>query len=258
MTSEGVKAFHAKIETLKDSSGKAYVMCGRFTLFSSAKELAELFDAELSLDIQARYNIAPTSQVLALRVLPENRLRSFSLMRWGLIPPWAKDPKIGSRMINARSETLDEKPSFATAFISRRCLIVTDGFFEWEQKTTAKTPYYIRMTNGKPFAFAGLWERWQSPSGRPIGTCTIITTQANAVLAPFHHRMPVIVDPKDFDDWLNPDNAAIEDLKSLFRPFTADRMIATPVGGHVNNARHEGPRCIEPEENDTDQKDEPR
>ena len=211
-------------------------MCGRYTLRTSAKELAEVFRVLDAPEISPRFNIAPTQLVLAVR---QNGAREFAQLRWGLVPAWADDPKIGYRMINARAESIATKPSFRNAFKSRRCLVVADGFYEW-QKTDAKTkqPYLIHMKDDRPFAFAGLWEHWDH-GDKPIESCTIITTEANELMRPLHDRMPVIVAPDEYDRWLK--DGPIE----LLRPFPPEKMEAYPVSTIVNSPRNEKSECVD-------------
>ncbi|MCC7353120.1 MAG: SOS response-associated peptidase, partial [Anaerolineae bacterium] len=159
---------------------------------------------------------------------------------------WAKDPTIGSRMINARSETVAEKPSFRSAFKSRRCLVPADGFYEWQRQERGKQPFFIRMSEGTPFAIAGLWEHWQGPEGEVIESCTLLTTEANEMMRPLHDRMPVILDPKDYDLWLDPGVQKREILLPLFRPYASEAMIAYPVRPVVNSPANDSPLCIEP------------
>ena len=163
-------------------------------------------------------------------------------MRWGLITSWAKDTAMGARMINARAETVTEKPSFRNAFRQRRCLVLADGFYEWQRQEGKKQPFYFRLQNGEPFGFAGLWERWQAADEEVI-SCTIITTQANDVLRPIHERMPVILNPKDYDLWLNPE-AQAEPLQQLLCPYQAEAMTSYRVSTKVNNPAHNSPECI--------------
>lgn len=225
-------------------------MCGRFTLRTPAYKLAEAFGIEVRANLAARYNIAPSQDIAALRVDGENQ-RELVMLRWGLVPAWAKDPAMGNRMINARAETVAEKPAFRAAFRQRRCLIPADGFFEW-QKTPdgSKQPYLMARPDGEPFTMAGLWERWQPPgTDEPLETCTIITTEANETLAPVHHRMPVIVAPGDRDAWLDPAAPSTETLTALLRPAPDEDLTANAVDRHVNNSRHDDPRCIEPASN---------
>ena len=221
-------------------------MCGRFTLISPGEVLAEFFELVDTPDIEPRYNIAPTQAVAVVR--RDRDIRRFDLMHWGLIPSWAKDPTIGNRMINARSETAATKPSFRSAVKYRRCLLPTDGFYEWKaiagQKR--KQPYYIRMADGQPFAFAGLWEYWEGPDGAAIDSCTILTTEPNEMMADIHDRMPVILDPKDFTQWLDPSVQAADVICPLFRSFATGRMKAFPVNTTVNRPSNDTASCIEP------------
>ena len=221
-------------------------MCGRFTLRTPTGELVEQFRLGLAPQLEPRFNIAPTQRVSTVRIAPEDGQRFLSLMRWGLIPAWSKDPSIGARMINARAETVAEKPAFRAAFKRRRCLVPADGYYEWKKAGSRKLPHYIRMRDDRPFAFAGLWETWQAADGAedPIETCTIITTEANELSRPIHDRMPVILGPADFDLWLDPKVLDREKLESLLRPFASAAMIAHRVTTHVNNVRHDDPACV--------------
>ncbi|MEA3350551.1 MAG: SOS response-associated peptidase [Chloroflexota bacterium] len=221
-------------------------MCGRFTLTASPDELQQAFPwltlPQADDAIPPRYNIAPSQPIAVVPNTDENKLDYFL---WGLIPFWAKDPKIGPRLINARGETLTEKPSFKAAFKYRRCLILTDGFYEWQHKT--RTPYYIRMKSGKPFAFAGIWERWQSPDGSEILSSAIITTQPNKLLAPIHKRMPVILRSSDYTQWLTPGETSPNELDRLLVPFPVpEEMQAYPVSTQVNNPRNDNAGCVQP------------
>lgn len=221
-------------------------MCGRFTMHVSMDELKALFDLDHTPeDVPERYNIAPTQQVAVILPQGENE-RALEYLRWGLIPSWAKDPKIGSRMINARAETVAEKPSFRTALKKRRCLIIADGFYEWKTEGGKKVPMYIRLKSGEPFAFAGLWDVWQAPTGESLRTCTIITTAANETLGQFHHRMPVILPKENHDRWLDVNLHETAPLLELLNPYPADLMEAGPVSTKVNSAKNEGPELIEP------------
>ena len=221
-------------------------MCGRFTLTNPDQDLALQFDLPEIPDLQPRYNIAPTQPVAAVRVAPESAVRELALLHWGLIPFWAKDPKIGSRMINARSETAAEKPSFRAAFRRRRCLVAADGFYEWQKLNDGKQPFYIRLHDGKPFAFAGLWEHWEGPDGAVIESCTLLTTEPNDVIRPLHNRMPVILQPRDYDLWLDPEVQQTEQLQPLLGPYLPGDMEAYPISRWVNSPRNDDPRCIEP------------
>ena len=204
-------------------------MCGRFTLTVDPAEIADTFGSfTFPAQFAPRYNIAPTQPVLAI---PNDAKNKADFFIWGLIPSWAKDPSIGNKLINARGETIAEKPSFRGGFKYKRCLILTDGFYEWKtqpgQKT--KTPYFIYMKDRQPFAFAGLWDEWQSPEGSSIRTCTIITTEPNELMSSLHNRMPVILDPKDYDLWLDATPQTPDKLIHLINPFPADAMSAHPV-----------------------------
>ena len=226
-------------------------MCGRFALMTPTEQLAMLFDVpETAVEALPpsvpRYNIAPTQPVAAIR-LDKNGERDFTFFHWGLIPSWAKDVSIGSRMINARSETVTEKPSFRTAFKRRRCLIPADGFYEWQKVDGGKQPMFIRPAESekRPFALAGLWEMWSDPDGGTLQSCTILTTTPNELMAPIHNRMPVIIEPEDFDLWLQPEPDPEQGLH-LLRPYPAEKMSAYPVSTLVNNPRNDAPDCIQP------------
>jgi putative SOS response-associated peptidase YedK len=218
-------------------------MCGRFTLSVSKETLAQAFHLEFP-DIAAQYNIAPTQEVTTVLHNLETNQREFQYLRWGLIPSWAKNTSIGAKLINARAETVAEKPSFRSAFKHRRCLVLADGFYEWQRKEGKKQPFYFRLNSGQPFGFAGLWEKWKSPEGLEINSCTIVTTQANELLQSIHDRMPVILADRDYDLWLNPEEKKAEALQQLLVPYPASEMTATPVSTKVNNPRHDSPDCI--------------
>lgn len=222
-------------------------MCGRFTIAFDIGDLSdELGIAEIPDDWQPRYNVAPSQPVLAVT---DATTRKAEWLRWGLVPSWAKDAAIGNRMINARAETLGEKPSFRTAFQKRRCMILADGFYEWQKPASGKgksQPYYFRRKDGKPFAFAGLWEVWQ-PDGdaEALKTCTIITTSANDIVAPVHDRMPVILATNDAFNWVSGGSGV--DLHGLLVPFNPQMLEAYPVGLYVNNPAVDSRVCIEPQ-----------
>jgi putative SOS response-associated peptidase YedK len=219
-------------------------MCGRYTLASPTERLAEEFGFDgTSVELAPNYNVAPTQRVAA--VLEEGGQRRLEVLRWGLIPPWADDPGIGSRMINARSETAPGKPSFRRAFRERRCVIPADGFYEWQRTNGAKQPYYIHMEDGRPFAFAGLWESWSKGGEGEVRTCTILTTGANALVGEVHDRMPVILAHDAYDVWLDPDSER-DELTGLLAPYPEDEMEAYPVSRFVNSPSNNDPRCIEP------------
>ena len=218
-------------------------MCGRYTLKTPINVLAEGFEIkEYPSSITPNYNTAPTQEVAA--VVEEDEKRKLEVFHWGLIPSWAKDPGIGNKMINARAETVSEKPSFRSAFKKRRCLILADGFYEWQKTDNGKQPYHIKMADGAPFAFAGLWEIWKDEE--EIRSCTIITTGANDLMDEIHHRMPVILHPEDYDVWLDPDFDEKELLTSLLKPYPADAMEAYPVSRRVNKPSNNEPSVLEP------------
>lgn len=223
-------------------------MCGRFTLTVDPSDLQEAFYWVNfgNADITPRYNIAPTQGVPVVTNNGENRLDIFT---WGLVPFWAKDPSIGSRMINARAETISEKPSFRNAFKRRRCLILADGFYEWQKipNTKVKIPTYIRMKDRVPFAFAGIWEDWHSPDGSQILSTTIITTEPNELVKPIHNRMPVILPEVDYETWLTPGEVAPQKLTPLLVPFDETLMEAYPVSRFVNSPKNDSPDCIRPQ-----------
>ncbi len=217
-------------------------MCGRYTLKTPVEALAKRFEVKDVSSVVPSYNIAPTQEVAS--VLSENGVRALEMLHWGLIPSWADDPEIGSRMINARAETVPEKPSFRRAFRSRRCLILADGFYEWRKTGGGKQPHYIRLEDGSPFAFAGLWESWKN--GREIRSCAIITTEANEIVGEIHDRMPVILHPEDYDLWLDPDFDEKDPLTTLLKPYPASEMEAYPVSRYVNSPSNDDPGCVQP------------
>ncbi|MBI5572919.1 MAG: SOS response-associated peptidase [Desulfomonile tiedjei] len=219
-------------------------MCGRFTLFDAEAALPKEFDADISFDLTPRYNVAPSQPIVALRVSPETGQREFVWLRWGLVPHWAQDSSIGNQMINARAETVADKPAFRDAFRHRRCLVPASGFFEWRKGERRKQPYYIRMKDGHLFAFAGLWELWKGPDGSPVESCTLITTGANDLVARLHDRMPVIVPPAAYELWLDTESQERGRLLSLLQPYPAGEMDAYPVGFAVNDPKTDDLRCI--------------
>jgi len=271
-------------------------MCGRFTLRAPASTVAEQFQL---LDVEPfgpRFNVAPTQTVAVVRVRPEGGeprprgpvsprpatrvserrdhvIRQLAWLKWGLIPSWAKDPAIGNSLINARAESVADKPAFRTAFRRRRCLVVADGFYEWQRTGAKKQPYFIRLRDDRPFGFAGLWESWEGPAGKKVSgtfltddvegkragavkkvpdtflrleTCTIITTGPNELMEKIHNRMPVILAPEAYDRWLDPAIEKSEQLTPLLRPYPSDAMLALAVSTHVNNPRNDDPECIVP------------
>ena len=220
-------------------------MCGRYALHASVKELAEALEvASIKINEErARFNIAPQQQVVVTRSGEDGR--ELVELKWGLVPAWAKDSDIGARLINARSETVTEKPSFRDAFKHRRCLIPSSGFYEWARTEGRKQPYYFRMKTDEPFFFAGLWERWEH-GGKQLETCTILTTTANDVLAPVHDRMPVILDPDAYDLWLDPAVQRSDELTALLRPYPTARMTAHLVSLAVNKPIYDSADLIAP------------
>ncbi len=196
-----------------------------------------------------RFNVAPSQPIAIVRLATDEPRREWAWLRWGLVPSWAKDAAIGNRMINARAETAAEKPAFRVAMKRRRCLVAADGFYEWQKQGTGrrKQPYFIHMADDRPFAFAGLWESWEGAGNSHLESCTILTTEANELMRPIHHRMPVILSPCDYEAWL--DVACVEcgQLAHRLRPFPGDAMRADPIGTYVNRPDNEGPQCIEPE-----------
>ncbi|TAJ06965.1 MAG: SOS response-associated peptidase [Nitrospirae bacterium] len=222
-------------------------MCGRFSQTSSPEVVAEQFGfVGVPLFLTPRYNIAPSQPVAVVRTHHESGMRECVLLRWGLIPSWAKDQAIGYKMINARAETASEKPAFRGPFRSRRCLILADGFYEWQREGRRKQPFYIRLKDRRPFAFAGLWDKWEPQGGEAVESCTILTTGPNDVLKPIHERMPVIVAPQAYSLWLDPTVQQVEAIRPILQPYSADRMEVYPVSLLVNNSRHNAPTCLEP------------
>ena len=230
-------------------------MCGRFTLASDAEALNQtFFDFAGPMDLSPRYNISPTQDVAVIANTSTDTGESrktgqVEFFHWGLIPSWAKDPKIGNRMINARSETLSEKPSFRNAYKRRRCLILADGYYEWKQipGDRSKQPVYIRLKSQKPFALAGLWEVWQTDGmDEPLRSCTIITCPPNVMLEEIHHRMPVILPQDAYTEWLAPNQQSAEILQPLLVPYLDEEMEAYPVSRFVNRPTNDSPECITP------------
>ena len=219
-------------------------MCGRFALAATGEEVAGHYDLSEVPLIVPRYNIAPTQPVAAVR-LNERGERELTHFQWGLIPSWAKDPSMGSKMINARSETAAEKPAFRAAFKRRRCLIPATGFYEWRKVGGGKQPMYIHGAGSNLVSLAGLWEVWHGPDGGILETCTILTTTPNALMEPIHNRMPVLVDPLDYGMWLDPETA-LDQLNHLLRPYDPERMAAYPVSTAVNRPANDSAELIQP------------
>jgi putative SOS response-associated peptidase YedK len=220
-------------------------MCARVTLRAGVRKVREEFGisgAEAP-EVKPRYNISPGTDVLAVVRNGGNNLKTF---RWGLIPTWAKEAAIGNRLINARAETVAEKPAFKAAFAKRRCLVAVDGFYEWHREGGRSVPFYIALKSGRPFGLAGLYETWHDPEGSDVSTCTVITTEANDIVAPIHNRMPVIIPPDERDNWLDPTSQDLKALQVLLRPYAPEEMDAYEVSTFVNYASHDSPECIEP------------
>jgi len=219
-------------------------MCGRFILTVPERDLIDHFDVGGFPDLRPRYNIAPTQQVPVVLATGDGRM--VSLLRWGLVPSWASDVKIGSTLINARADTVAVKPSYRSAFKSRRCLVPASGFYEWQPTGgKKKQPWLFSLTDQGPFALAGLWERWHK-GGEPVETFTLITTEANAVVSPVHDRMPVILPMSAYDVWLDPKVKEADVLLPLLKPFDPSKMTAVQVGLTVNSPRYDGPECVAP------------
>jgi putative SOS response-associated peptidase YedK len=219
-------------------------MCGRFVQYSDPEIYASHFDALTLFDLPPRYNVAPTQQVLVVRTADERR--ELVPLRWGLVPSWSKGPESGYSMINARAETVDAKPAYRSAFKHRRCLIPTEGFYEWKKEGRAKTPFLIRRKDGEPFGMAGLWETWRGKEGETIESCTIIVTEANALVQELHDRMPVILAPEDYAAWLDPENKDAEGLRTMLRPADPHPWTLVEVSRKVNSPKNDSPELIEP------------
>lgn len=223
-------------------------MCGRFVLRASPEQLADLFSLPEEPWVEPRYNIAPTQPVGIVRMNPATLAREWTHVQWGLIPSWARDPSMGQKMINARSETVREKPSYRAAFKRRRCLVPASGFYEWKKTAGGKQPYFITVKGGL-FAIAGLWETWNSPDGGELSTCTLLTTDANEAVSVLHDRMPVIIAPEEYSFWLGSGKddppEYLTNLQHLLRPFDDDAMEMWPVSKNVNNVRNEGAELLE-------------
>ncbi|OGA41352.1 MAG: hypothetical protein A3G24_06300 [Betaproteobacteria bacterium RIFCSPLOWO2_12_FULL_62_13] len=223
-------------------------MCGRYALYGPvSRKNRETFEfREREIDFGARYNAAPTQNLPVYRVHPE-RGRELTLLRWGLVPAWAKDPSIGARMINARAETVAEKSAFRSAFRRRRCLVPMSGFYEWEKVGGRKVPHFIHLLNTDVFAAAGLYEYWPGKDGvEPIESYTILTTEANELIRTLHDRMPALLAENDYEAWLDPGNEKAQALEQMLKPFPAEEMRAYPISLRVNNVKNDGPELLEP------------
>jgi putative SOS response-associated peptidase YedK len=229
-------------------------MCGRFSLTTAPEAMRAIFNYENLPNLGPRFNIAPTQPIVTVRLKADGGgAREAAMLRWGLIPGWAKDMSMAAKMINARAETVAGKPAFRDAFAARRCLIPADGFYEWRMEEGKKQPFRIGFRGGKLFAFAGLWESWTAPEdagpvkkGEVIESVTIVTTDANEKLRPIHHRMPVILDPADYAVWLDVAGTPANDARALLRPYPADDMAFYRVSTHVNAVRNDDEACVAP------------
>lgn len=213
-------------------------MCGRFTI-TDPRQLALRFDLAELAELPARFNVAPTQPVPV--VVMGRRL---VMARWGLVPSWAEDPKVGSRMINARAESLEARPAFRDALGARRCLVLADGFFEWKKEGRLRRPFYLHLASGAPFAFAGLWDEWRGPDGQRVLTCTVVTTDPNALVAPIHDRMPAILLPDAEARWLDASVQDLADLAEVLQPYPSHLMEAFEVSSTVNSPAHDVPECV--------------
>lgn len=218
-------------------------MCGRYVLSIDAAALSEYFALDACEPYAPRWNISPGTNIPVIRCSPQGR-RVAHLLQWGLVPHWARDKRIGQRLTNARAESVADKPAFRSAFVRRRCLIPANGFYEWKAKGSHKQPYYISLRDGSPLALAGLWESWTSPTGEILRSCAIITTAANTLMQPIHARMPAIIAPEHWQDWLT---APPEAVHHLLAPFPSEPLQAWPVDGRVNKVSNDEPSLIEPQ-----------
>ncbi|MDN7227587.1 SOS response-associated peptidase [Planococcus liqunii] len=222
-------------------------MCGRYSLYADYRVLLERFNIDEASfseeDYSQSFNVAPSQQVVA--VVSDGKKNRLGFLKWGLVPPWAKDEKIGYKMINARAETAAEKPSFRNAFKKKRCLVVADSFYEWKRRDDGKTPMRIKLKSGEPFAFAALWESWKSPEGKTVNTCSILTTGANELMGTIHDRMPVILTKEAEKIWLDPNVQDAEELGKLLQPFDSNELEAYEVSDAVNSPKNNGPELIE-------------
>jgi putative SOS response-associated peptidase YedK len=222
-------------------------MCGRYVVKTPVSQLATMFDLMDVPPLTPRFNVAPTQMVPAVRLKPETKKRELVMLKWGLIPAWAKDAAIGSQMIMARADTVEQKPAFKSAFQKRRCLMVADGFYEWQKTNGKKQPYFIGLKDQSPFAFAGLWEHWKNPEGDAVESCALITTDANDIVRPIHDRMPVILQRPDYEKWLDLENQDTTALQKLLQPYPGEAMMAYPVSSFVNSPKNESSRCVDPQ-----------
>lgn len=219
-------------------------MCGRATLTAPADVVRDLFEVSVP-ELLPRYNLAPTQDVLIVRAGRDGPRRETGIVRWGLVPPWAKDARVGARYINARAESVFEKSPFKEPLKRRRCLVIFDGFYEWRREGTRKTPFYVRMKTGAPFGCAGLWETWRTPEGQRLESCTVLTTRANGLIGTLHDRMPSILKPDEHDAWLDPAREE-PDLGPVLRPYPDGEMEMWQVSSKVNRWQNDEPSCIAP------------
>jgi len=219
-----------------------YKMCGRFVCIIPPEELVKIFALVETPLVEPRYNVAPSQQVSVVRSAGDHNI--LAPLKWGLVPSWSKDPSIGSHMINARSETIAEKPSFRQAIKYNRCIIPTSGFYEWKAESGKKQPYYIHMANGSPMCFAGIWETWTAPDSSVIETFSILTTTSNKIIEPLHDRMPVILSPENYPIWLNQNMHDSHQLERLYQQYPSEQMTAYKVPDLVNNPKFDSPACI--------------
>lgn len=219
-------------------------MCGRFVRCSSIKEIAEHFNVGIpQFEAEPSYNVAPSQDII---IINNSGAKQLVKCHWGFIPSWAKDPSVGYKMINARVETVNEKQSFKAAFKKQRCLVIANGFYEWQKEKKRKVPFYIQLKSGEPLGFAGLYNVWDCPAGEKMCTCTILTTESNEIISAIHDRMPVIV-PRDMEDiWLDPEVEDVELLKGFLIPFPSEEMVLTRVSDRVNSPRYNSPENIKP------------
>lgn len=222
-------------------------MCGRITLTTPAQMVAEHFEVAEVPSLEPRYNIAPSQPVAVVRQRRSVPERTLEMRIWGLVPAWAREPAVGARLINARAETVPQKRAYRDAFRRRRCLVVADGFYEWQPRgRNPKQPYHVTPQGVELFAIAGLYERWMGAEGGPLDTCTLITTEANERMRPVHARMPVLLPREAWATWLDPEPGNIEELQALLRPSPVETLRLQPVGLRVNDTRHDDPECIRP------------
>lgn len=219
-------------------------MCGRFVVRSSPEEIRRLLGYEDTPNFPPRYNVAPTQPIAIVRI--DRGKRRFALTRWGLIPSWVKDPKQFALLINARAEGITQKASYRAAMQRRRCLVPADGFYEWQKTPGGKRPFYVHARNGGPMAFAGLWETWMDATGGEIDTAAIVTCPANAMLAPIHDRMPVVLAPEKYDAWLDTENVDAAAASALLKPAPEDMLQAYEISTRVNSVKNEGAELVEP------------